>query len=346
MTTRSSGPYRRAVFLIVFPCVVLSCGSDRQPAADEAPRNYPFCGEPVMDAEEEALGGNQGADLESRAEIRDWMDVLSEANVAYSRQLLEPLSDKESLLLDKITSLLLPLVHRTSLESLASIFSLGGIYSPRELEVSGLSTTHITTPPLEDYLLGGWDCVFTTVGPPDGTERYGEIIIRVSPDAVLETAWATPWSGWHFVNEVLHKDGAGMNELLEKGLPLPTDPESDASLTLPNKLQYGDNTYVGEDWGRALGLSAIRMWRNSADQADVEQRVDEMLQTESAHDFWMVFADWDPGQGVEPFAYLEAKYPAVLDVDSFEAIEVPADLLDQVEKLSQYAEYEHLIHVQ
>jgi hypothetical protein len=336
-------------FVFLFSGFMISCGSDVPFELWQVPdtlRDYPYCGEPVLDTAQEASGQAPELYTNNQEQITDWMDLLSESNVDYVRQLLAPLSEKEALLLEKVMSLVVPLVHRTHVASLGMIFDNGGIVSPRQLSLTDPSQIHITTPPLEDYLLGGWDCVFTAVGPPDGTARYGEIVIRVSSEKVLGTGWATPWSGYHFVGDVLHKDAAAIDDLLSEGLPLPTKPGSPVSLTLANKLQYADNIYFGEDWNLALGLSAIWMWRNNPDPEGTEKRVDEMLQTQSSHEFWSIFTEWNPDEGIEGFAYFEGKYPGMLSMDTIEAIEVPADEMDAVQKLDLYPVYKDLIHVQ
>jgi hypothetical protein len=71
-----------------------------------------------------------------------------------------------------------------------------------------------TTPALENTLFGGFDCVFASVGPPDGSPRYGEAIIRLR-DSVARLGGALRRVAFHTqsATRTLRDAGPGIGQI-------------------------------------------------------------------------------------------------------------------------------------
>lgn len=317
---------------------------------------------------EPAIGGNPLAAARRQAihakpfqrpldaeKIKAWMEISSRATMAEFELFLAPLTDQETRLLKKVQSMTPPIVNRLHFADLREVLKHGGLASfQREQEQQREPRRH-TTPALENKLYDAYDCVFASVGPPDGAARYGDVIIRLK-DSVRERAWATPFSGMHFLTAVRGKDGAAMQRLLAEGRPLPAAPTDPLSLGFDERLHFSHYVVAEADWHKALAYQAILVLRN-LDDSDASQRVrrrcEVMLAAEDAREFWTLFIPpLEPGLTAseqaarEPLGYLEAKFTDKLSIEDFTSIEVEPARLEEVRAWPEAKPYLKLIRAQ
>ena len=272
------------------------------------------------------------------ATIRKWMNLASENTMAEFELFLAPLSPQEAQLLEVIERMPAPIVNRLEFDDLRGVLSKGGLLSLREEEKQRGSEVRHTTPGIENQLYGAYDCVFASVGPPDGSPRYGDVIIRLK-DAVREHGWATPFSGMNFMWQVRHKDARQMQAILAAGKPLPPPPGA-LSLGFDDRLHFSNYVVTEQEWNRALAYQAILVVRNldsSPASEQVRERLAQMLVTDDPAKFWALFiparepnlSPAEEAAGV-PFGYLEGKFPGRFLIEDFAAIEVSAEQLELV----------------
>ncbi len=244
-------------------------------------------GYPIVAAHRQAIDGRPFHRPLDAAKIKRWMEISSRGTMAEFELFLSPLSPLEARLLKKIEETTPPIVNRLHFDDLRHVLKRGGLWSfQREEEQRPAKHVH-TTPAVENQLYGAYDCVFASVGPPDGTPRYGDVIIRLK-DSVREHGWATPFSGIHFLTAVRHKDAGKMQELLAAGRDLPAPPDK-LSLGFDDRLHFSHYVVAEKDWHRALAYQAIVTLRNldeSEPSRRVRGRVEAMLGESDARKFW------------------------------------------------------------
>lgn len=308
-------------------------------------------GYPLAEARRSAIAEQSFRRTLDAETIRKWMNLASKNTMAEFELFLGPLSPQETQLLEVIERMPAPIVNRLAFADLRGVLSKGGLLSLREEEkLKGGEVPH-TTPGVENQLFGAYDCVFASVGPPDGSPRYGDVIIRLK-DAVREHGWATPFSGMHFMWAVRHKDARQMQALLAAGKPLPPPP-SPLSLGFDDRLHFSNYVVTEKEWNRALAYQAILVLRNLDDlpaSKQVRGRLAAMLGTTDPAEFWALFiptveANLPPAEEAAraPLGYLEGKFPGKFSIDDFSAIEVSAEQLGQVRSWPEAQPYLHLI---
>jgi hypothetical protein len=283
--------------------------------------------------------------------IRQWMDISSRTTIAEFELFLAPLTPKERQVVEKIARFPAPIVNRLHFEDLRAVLRNGQLSSYFEEERIGSHLKH-TTPALENELYGAYDCVFASIGPPDGSPRYGDVVIRLR-DSVRENGWATPFSGMHFLYAIRHQDARAMQQILVSGKTLPTKPTDPLSLGFDDRLHFSHYVVTEGDWNKALAYQAILVLRN-ADASPAGDRVRErfslLLQEDNPERFWKLFIPpREPNLLPEeaaarvPFGYLEGKFDNQLSIEDFTSIEVPADKLSEVLSWPEARPYRELI---
>ncbi|TWT35119.1 hypothetical protein KOR34_00060 [Posidoniimonas corsicana] len=283
--------------------------------------------------------------------VRRWLRISSRCTIAEFELFLGPLSADEKRLLEVIEQMPAPIVNRTHFEDLRAVLKNGRLTSYLVQEQQEQQLKH-TTPAVENELYGAFDCVFASVGPPDGSPRYGDVIIRLR-DSVREHAWATPFSGMHFLHSVRDQDARRMQQVLQSGRALPTAPTNPLSLGFDDRLHFSHYVVTENDWSRALGFQAVLTLRNAGDSPagdQVRRRFARLLSAADAREFWTVFIppieDGLPAEQEAarvPFGYLEGKFDNTLPIADFTAIEVPNDKLNEVLAWPEARPYRDLI---
>src|SRR5262245_7034393 len=194
-------------------------------------------GYPITAARRQAIDTRSFHRPLDAARIKQWMEISSRCTMAEFELFLSPLSPQETGLVKKVEKTTAPIVHRLHFDDLRQVLKNGALWSYRkEEEQQPVRHVH-TTPALENKLYGAYDCVFASVGPPDGAPRYGDVIIRLK-DSVRENGWATPFSGMHFLKAIRHKDAPKMQEILKAGRELPATATDPLSLGFDDRLHF------------------------------------------------------------------------------------------------------------
>lgn len=297
-----------------------------------------LAGAPLAHARQTAIDARAFHRELDAEKIAKWMQIASTCTMAEFELFLAPLTADEQKLLDKMQSMPAPIVNRLHFEDLRAVLKSGQLSSYYVEEEQGAHLAH-TTPALEDELYGAYDCVFASVGPPDGSPRYGDVVIRLA-DSVRQGAWATPFSGMHFMYAVRGKDARKMQDMLAAGKSLPTAPTNPLSLGFDDRLHFSHYVVTEKHWNRALAYQAILVLRNADDTpagAQIRQRFGELLAENDARKFWTTFIpareenlSKAEAAAREPFGYLEGKFDNRLTTAHMTAIEVPAEKLAEV----------------
>lgn len=286
--------------------------------------------------------------------IRKWLQISSRCTMDEFELFLAPLTSQEQQLIEHIESMQAPIINRLPFADLRGVLKNGGLLSHEVEEQLNRGTNKHTTSQLENELYGAFDCVFASVGPPHGSPRYGDVIIRLK-DSVRENGWATPFSGMHFLSAVRHQDAAKMQDMLSAGKSLPTDPFNPLSLGFDDRLHFSHYIVTEEHWNRALAYQAILVLRNADDSVagkTIRERFEELLKLNKPQEFWTVFIpsreyDLPPEEAAarEPFGYLEGKFPDRFSIEDFTSIEVSAEQLEEVRSWPEAKPYLDLIQV-
>lgn len=314
------------------------CVAEAQRPQSAAVVDAPHEATPIAAARRQAIDARPFQRPLEEERIRKWLELSSRTTMAEFELFLSPLTAQETQLLEKMQRMPPPIVNRLSLENLRGVLKNGGLLSLHGEERLKNGAVRHTTPGVENLLYDAYECVFASVGPPDGSPRYGEVIIRLK-DAVREHGWATPFSGMHFVSAIRHKDAQGMLDLLKAGQKLPTTPGSRLTLGFDDRLHFSHYIVSEKEWSAALAYQAILVLRNldtSAADKSARDRFETMLDKDGT-EFWKLFIPAEiAGLSKEqerarvPFGYLEGKFPDQVLIENFTSIEVPADRLQEV----------------
>lgn len=324
----------------------------QQDGADAKPMRFPLGGSPIAATRRQAIVATPfDRSLDART-IRKWMELSSQCTIAEFELFLGSLSPLETRLLSKVEQTPAPIVNRLHFEDLRRVLKNGGILSLNLDEEAQRGPLRHTTPAIENELYGAYDCVFASVGPPDGSARYGDVIIRLK-DSVRENGWATPFSGMHFLSAIRHKPVRQMQDLLEQGKTLPVDEANPLSLGFDDRLHFSHYIVTESEWNNALAYQAVLVLRNLDDSEVgdiVRQRIESILGDEDPREFWTLFIP-PHEEGLSavaenervPLGYLEAKFPDRLSIEDFTSIEVPTDRLAEVRGWPEAKPYLDLI---
>ncbi len=284
--------------------------------------------------------------------LQKWLEISSRCTMAEFELFLSPLTADEQKLLEVIESKPAPIVNRLHFENLRDVLKQKALVSLQvEEEVKKDDLSH-TTPAVENLLYGAFDAVFASVGPPNGSPRYGDVVIHLK-DSVREHGWATPFSGMHFMYAIQHKDARKMQDMLAAGKSLPDSPYNPLHLGFNDRLHFSHYVVTEKYWNQMLAFQAILVYRNldnSPASAEVKQRFAALLREENPQKFWNLFIpprvkNATAVQEKEniPFGYLEGKFDDQISIDFFTSIQVPASKLAEVRSWPEAQPYLHLI---
>ncbi len=183
--------------------------------------------------------------------IQKWLEISSHCTMAEFELFLSPLSTEEAALIKVIQEQPAPIINRLHFENLHDVFRKQALVSLEiEEKIEHDSLSH-TTPAVENLLYGAFDAVFASVGPLHGSPRYGDVIIRLK-DSVREQAWATPFSGMHFMYAIRHKDARKMQDVLADGKTLPKSPFNPLHLGFDDRLHFSHYVVTEKYWNKML----------------------------------------------------------------------------------------------
>ncbi len=265
------------------------------------------------------LGLFPSTQMSSPTRVRDFLFLASRNNLEEIAFFLKPLSEFEEKLFNKVVSLRPPVVSRTNFANLRFILGQKGLLSPVEAARRRLTVNKTITPDLEEVLYGAYGCVFASVGPIDGTERYGEVIIRLK-DSVKSFGWGTPWSGHYFFKTIRGRAPKQINQDLQEGL---------SAVSADDFVHFSRFVSIGRHWNESLAWQAVNYLRDTEDASVYEKRrqaAEALIAETDYRRFWELFvADYE-----NVFGYIEARFPGYIAAEYFESIEVPADRLKEV----------------
>jgi len=285
--------------------------------------------------------------------IQKWLEISSRCTMAEFELFLSPLSAEEQALIKVIQEQPAPIINRLHFKNLRHVLQEKALVSLEVEETIEHDSLSHTTPAVENLLYGAFDVVFTSVGPLHGSPRYGDVIIRLK-DSVREQAWATPFSGMHFMYAIRNKDARKMQDILADGKTLPTSPFNPLHLGFDDRLHFSHYVVTEKYWNKMLAYQAILVHRNldySRASKKVRQRFTELLTEKDQQKFWNLFIpprqkNETPEQKLEdiPFGYLEGKINNQLSIKYFTSIEVPAEKLLEVRSWPEAQSHLNLIH--
>ncbi|WP_339728355.1 hypothetical protein [uncultured Gimesia sp.] len=284
--------------------------------------------------------------------LNKWLKISSQCTMAEFELFLSPFSAAEQELLKVIEEKPAPIINRLHFENLRHVLKEKALVSLKIEERLQHDPLSHTTPAIENMLYGAFDAVFASVGPPHGSPRYGDVIIRLK-DSVRENGWATPFSGMHFMYAVRHKDARKMQDMLAAGKKLPASPYNPLHLGFDDRLHFSHYVVTEKSWNKMLAYQAILVHRNLDDSPasqNVKQRFTDLLTEKDPQKFWSLYIptrikNGTPEQDAEniPFGYLEGKFDDQISIDYFTSIEVPADKLAEVRSWPEAKPFLHLI---
>ena len=193
--------------------------------------------------------------------LQKWLAISSRCTMAEFELFLSPLTAEEQRFVKVIQDKPVPIINRLHFKDLRDILRQQALVSLKvEEELSHDSLTH-TTPAVENLLYDAFDAVFASVGPPHGSPRYGDVIIRLK-DSVRERAWATPFSGMHFIYAVRNQDARKMQDILAEGKTLPSSRWNPLHLGFDDRLHFSHCVVTEKYWNQMLAYQAILVHRN------------------------------------------------------------------------------------
>jgi len=341
---------------ILFLCIIFFYGTDgftQKVIEKPALTSSKLAGAPLAATRRKAINALPFHRPLNAEKLQKWLAISSRCTMAEFELFLSPLSEQEQTLIKVIQNKPVPIVNRLHFEDLRHVLQQKALVSLEvEEKLSHNSLTH-TTPAVENLLYGAFDAVFASVGPPHGSPRYGDVIIRLK-DSVREHAWATPFSGMHFMYAIRHKDARKMQDILAEGKALPKSPFSPLNLGFNDRLHFSHYVVTEKYWNKMLAYQAILVHRNLDDSPaskKVKQRFLDLLIEKNQQKFWSLYIpprqkNATPEQELEniPFGYLEGKFDNQLSIKFFTSIEVPMDKIKEVKSWPEAQPFLDLIH--
>lgn len=264
----------------------------------------PACGQPLVAARLDALKLPSAVPTGPQT-VGEYLPMISRTNLEELRAAVGKSSGTEAAILKKIRKMWPPFeTHRISATVLRKVLQSGGILSYRELEKRGIKTDPPYTPRLEDELFGGYDCIFTSVGPPAGRGKYGEILLTIRPHD-RPGSWASASSGWRYMKDY-------RNALSRESTRIGPD----------EILAFSHTIFVHADWAQAYPL-LIAMHIRSKPPAEQAELSALLLGEKDRRTFWQLIDDrW--------LGYMEGKQGGELMIKDIETIEVPPGNYEEI----------------
>lgn len=344
------------VRLLIFLCMLtasFSSGFAQAVIEKPAVKHSPRAGEPLAATRRTAINALPFQRPLNADKLKKWLEISSQCTMAEFDLFLSPFTAEEKELLKVIEDKPAPIINRLGFKNLRHVLKEKALVSLRIEEKLQHDPLSHTTPAVENLLYGAFDAVFASVGPPHGSPRYGDVIIRLK-DSVRENGWATPFSGMHFMFAIQHKDARKMQDMLAAGKALPTSPYNPLHLGFNDRLHFSHYVVTENSWNKALAYQAILVYRNldnSPASKKVRQRFNDLLTEKDPQKFWSLYIpsrlkNATPQQDAEniPFGYLEGKFDDQISINYFTSIEVPAENLAEVQSWPEAQPYLHLIH--
>jgi hypothetical protein len=255
------------------------------------------CGAPLVEALRESDPENLLGDPKKELMLKASLERISESNLKDFRSRLGKLNAEEEGIISLIqTRYPAPIVHRTSLAaSLAILKNDSGLISSTKRKLPG-----ITTPPLEQGLFAGFDCLFTSVSLSYGIQQYGTTIIRVKNDQSF--AWGTILTGYTWNTEInkRSRDDERVDNLM--------------------KREFARMVFTNNHWDEALGLQIIEHVRKGTSirglgvAYEKKTMLKNLLSQSSRGDFWKLITK-------HRLAFLEGHFSDSLHVKDFEFVQ-------------------------
>jgi len=259
----------------------------------------PLCGEPPVKARIAALKLPSAIAVTPET-VNFYIPVISRANLDELNAAFGTPTEEATAIIRKIRKMWPPFeTHRISMPVLRKVLASGGILSYRELEKRGVKTDPPSTPVLEDELFGGYDCVFTSVGAPQGRGKYGEIVL-IMHDKGRPRSWASASSGWRFMKDY-------RNATSREATPIRED----------DILAFSHTIFAHSEWKQAYPI-LIAMFLRAKPEKEKQELYPLLLNETDRRRFWQTIDDrW--------LGYLEGKQGGALMLSDIETIEVPAE---------------------
>lgn len=342
----------RFALILVFIATGLPLVNAQPKAESSSSPDAQLAGAPLAETRRQAINVLPFHRPLDQAKLKKWLEISSRTTMAEFELFLSPFTAEETALLKAIKRHRAPIINRLHFANLRDVLKEKALVSLKIEEAREHDSLRHTTPAVENELYGAFDAVFTSVGPPHGSPRYGDVIIRLK-DSVREHGWATPFSGMHFIYAVRHQDARKMQDLLAEGKQLPTSRYNPLHLGFDDRLHFSHYVVTENDWNKALAYQAILVYRNldqSPASLKVKQRFQAMLTERDSQKFWSLFIpdrlkNGTPEEDAErvPFGYLEGKFDNQVSIDFFTSIEVPQEKLSEVRSWPEAQPYLHLI---
>lgn len=232
--------------------------------------------------------------------------AISKENMNDLIKLVGPMTADEKILYTASLSLNpVPVVNRGYYANLKRLLTsqAKSIEAPNAPRAKAAGIQPEITPQSEDELYGALNCVFATVGPPDGRTLYGDVIFRFKnrePVPAFGTLRAGDPYMW--------------------GSPGKTMAE----------YQYGyvQMLVAPVDWDEWFAYSLVKLLRDKgAAKSKMIAELNKILVstplTKRRSDFWQYVFDQQLG-------YLEGKYENTVSITAMESIEVDASVLKDI----------------
>jgi hypothetical protein len=200
-------------------------------------------------------------------QLKESLRKISESNMAHMTKKMGKLSDKEQQVFDLIKyRFQAPVIHRTSNFAAKLVLTTpDGLVSPVKRKAKA------NTPQIEQDLFAAHDCIFTSIGVPYGTERYGTTILRLKQDNIF--GWATLRSGYHWIKNDLKFS-------------------ADKRVSREMKNAFAEQIITEDSWDVAMAYQLIQNIRlgtsyfGQGKPYDKTTILDELLAKKSRNAFW------------------------------------------------------------
>lgn len=298
---------RNATLGMIFLVMTISCKTpstanvQADAAANQDASTSYKCGRPLVEAWD-ARNKTNYSKLDQKAAFA----AISKENMNALIKLVGPMTADEKVLYAGSLSLNpVPVVNRSYFSNLKRLLTsqAKSIEAPNSPRAKAEGLEPAITPQSEDKLYGAWNCVFATVGPPDGRTMYGDVIFRFKSREPVP-AFGTLRAGNPFMWE---SPGKSLDE-----------------------YQYGyvQMLIAPSDWDEWFAYTLVKLIRDKGAAkakmiADLKKILESTPLNKRRSDFWQYVFDQQLG-------YLEGKYENTVSITAMESIEVDASVMKDI----------------